>query len=79
MKNDTFHLSSGSLSATVSIVGDILDSSVWHGSFIEIKTESGKEIALDDGFNNVVANGTKEDARRALHKILDDLAAKRDS
>lgn len=75
MKNDTFTLTSGPISAVITVTGSFTSDEVWNASFNEITDPDDVEIAVQEGFDDVVIIGTKEDTRRVLQSKLDDLAS----
>ena len=75
MKNHTLTLTSGPISAVITVTGSFTSDEVWNASFDKITGPGGVDIPNPDGFNDVEITGTKEDARRALHSMLDEFAA----
>lgn len=75
MRNDTFTLTSGAISAVITVTGSFTSDEVWNASFNEITGPDDVEIAVQKGFDDVVITGTKEDARRVLQSMLDELAS----
>lgn len=75
MKNHTLTLTSGPISAVITVTGSFTSDEVWNASFNEITGPDGVEIAVQKGFDDVVITGTKEDARRAMQSMLDELAS----